>query len=57
MSQKEITKQCDCCGVYTNFDLLSIVCPHCLHQFRNEKQKELLFNMDWEEDENGQNEN
>lgn len=57
MSQKQIKGHCECCGVSIEMEFLKIVCPHCLHQFRNEKQKELLFNMDWEEDENGQNEN
>jgi len=57
MSQKEITDTCECCGGEVSLYNLSIVCPDCLHQLRNEKQKELLFNMDWEEDENVKTEN
>jgi hypothetical protein len=50
MDQKLLTENCDCCGVETPIFNLSIVCPECLHHLRNEKQKEQLFKMDWEED-------
>jgi len=52
MSQKEITKYCECCGTERTLLNLHYVCLECLHQIRNEKQKELLYNTDWEEDEN-----
>jgi hypothetical protein len=50
MSQKKINSTCECCKKEVSIWDMNIVCSDCLHTIRNEKQKEELFKIDWEDD-------